>query len=275
MKHEEWVRKNCKFAIDQQMVMEFDEPGMFTGKPAELQHPEFQRDIQDTGATDYDDDFAGGFYHVTTNLEGVMKWGALKSRKQLGGTEGLGGGMKNEAPGKISLTYNLNKAWQLYDTIKFAISAAQNQVSASHIYDYLMSQYGLPEINLYPQSNAMRIMSKYLPKRILEDESMEGLEATLDRKIKNGKQKYEFLQEFDDALGRDESEIETGGEYMTPNRVGFTAPYETFSKINPNNVAILQLEVRRNAVPEHVQAELELRFDPDDVRLAPTPIVKK
>ena len=271
----DWVSKNCRFAIDQQMVMDFDEPGAFTANPGEIEHPEFHKEIEDTGATDYDEDFVGGFYHVTTNLEGVMEWGALKSRNQLGGNVGLGGGALNEAPGKVSVTYNYNKAYQLYETIRFAISAAQNQVAASKIFDHLMDQYQQPDLSLYPQSNAMRIMSRYVPKRILADETLEGLEEALDRKIVTGKQKYEFLQELDDALGRDEADMDTGGDYAAPTRVGFTAPFEAFARIDPGNVAMLQLEARRTAVPEHVQAELELRFDPDDLRLAPNPIVKR
>lgn len=278
----QWVYSNCKFAqnqpLDQQLVMDFDEPGTFTQNPKELKNaPSFHQDIQNTGVEEADPEFIGGFYHVTTNLPAVLQWGALKSRQQLGGqVQGLGGGFNNEAPNAISLTYSSQKAADLYDALQFAAMVAQNQITPSQIYDHVASRYSNAEPSL--DQNLRGVLSNHIPRKIMKDEFLEGMEQALDasKALMTGEAKYEFMQQLDDAMGRDESEMDQGGgDFQPSNRVGFTAPFEIFSQINPQNIGILQLEVRKDASPEHVQAELELRFHPDDVRLAPNPIVRR
>jgi hypothetical protein len=279
-----WVHQNCRFAnpqleqqkppVGHQSLLDFDPPETFTPDPKQLQQQEFHKDIANTGVEHDDPEFIGGFYHVTTNLPAVLHWGALKSRNQLGPeVQGLGGGAKNEAPNSISVTYNAQKAYNLFDALQFAAMAAQNQVSASEIYAAVSERYGSPEV--YPNSNVMGLLQNHVVPRILKDEYLEGLEQELDNGITTGEEKYDFMQQLDDALGKDEGEMDTGGDYSPPSRVGFTAPYEVFSKINPENIGIVQLEARKDAQPEHVQQELELRFNADDLRLAPNPIVKK
>lgn len=264
-----WLLHNCRFALDQQTLLDFDEPGSFTEKPEEIQSPDLQKDFKDFGMQQQEDDFLGGFFHVTTNLPAVLHWGALKSRNQLGAVPGLGGGAANESPSTISLTYNQNKAWQLYEALEFAASVAHGKTSASQILDFVMEQYGIQDI--YPDGHVKGVLSNYLPRKILRDEFMEGMEEALDKAIQTPQDRYAFLQEVETACMQDQEETETEEFKYMP--AGFTAPFETFSQINPDNIGVLRLEVRKDAVPEHVYGELELRFDPDDVRLAPNPIM--
>jgi hypothetical protein len=278
-----WVHKNCKFANEQeqkkppighQSVLDFDPSGTFTPDPKQLQHPEFHRDISDTAVERDDPEFVGGFYHVTTNLPAVLHWGALKSRKQLGDTgPGLGGGFENQSPNKISVTYNSQKAFEIYEMLEFASMTAHNKVTAEQILNFVTGNFGA---EITPDSNVIGVLKWFgISKRVLRDEFFEGLEEELNKRIITGEQKYEFLIQLEDALGKDESEFDSGGDYSAPKRVGLTVPFETFSQINPENIGIVQLEARKDAQPEHVQQELELRFNAEDLRLAPNPIVRR
>ena len=122
--------------------------------------------------------------------------------------------------------------------------------------------------------DAYMALEKYkVPKAILLDEDHDGLETALDARIKGGKRKYEFLTDIEDAM-RDAGRNSENPELLQ-NIVGFTSDPATFAAINPANIAILKMQVRKGAPFEHVSNELELRFSPDDVRLAPNPIVQK
>lgn len=261
----------------QQLWFDFDPPGTFTDKPQELEHPGFQQDVNAfiSDNPEQQAEYVDGFYHVTTNLDGVMRWGQLKSRQQLGGTvPGLGGGFKDEASDKVSLTYNYGKAVQIFEALSYAAQIAHGNVLPSAILAAVQEQHGVYEVD--NQSAAFGVFRDFgVPKKILRDEYMEGLEAALDKVVRMPKDKYDFMQRLDDAFGRDAEATDSSGEFQAPNRVGFTVPFETFAQIDPQNIAILRMQVRKGAVPEHVNQEMELRFDPDDVRLPMNPVVKR
>jgi len=269
-----WVLKNCRFA-QQQMLIDYDEPGTFTESPKELKDPKFQKDVKDFNLEEQEE-FLTGFFHVTTNLPAVLHWGALKSRNQLGcAVPGLGGGGINEAPYAISVTYDINKAYNLYDMLKFAAEVAQGQIKASAIFDIVSDHYGNPDV--LEDSPVRYVFRDFgVSRRVIKDEYLEGIEQELDRRIIEPEQKYDFMQSLDDAFGKEEAKMQENATDFSPSRrVGFTVPFETFSQINPVNIAILKIEVRKGAEPEHVFQELELRFDPDDCRLPINPVVKK
>jgi hypothetical protein len=70
------------------------------------------------------------------------------------------------------------------------------------------------------------------------------------------------MQDVDEALLKDAGEEEMSGAYS-----GFTMPYEVFSRINPENIGIVEVMARKDAKPEHIPGELELRFRPEDIML--------
>jgi hypothetical protein len=217
------------------------------------------------------EEFLDGFYHVTTNLPAVLHWGALKSRKQLGDVPGLGGGAADEARNKVSLTYNYGKAERIYNGLIFASNVIHNMVKASEIFDWMLQEHGY--YDEIPDDTYMALEKYKIPNAILIDENHVGLEAALDARIKGGKRKYEFLTDMEDAM-RDAGRSSDNPELLQ-NIVGFTSDPATFAAINPASIAILKMQVRKGAPFEHVSTELELRFNPDDVRLAQNPIIQK
>lgn len=99
----------------------------------------------------------------------------------------------------------------------------------------------------------------------------ENIEAILDQEIKTPEEKYNFMTSLETTLNEIMGEQE---DFVGP-PVGFTVPYETFCQLNPKNIAILKLQVRKGAPYQHVPSEMELRLDPDDVRLADDAVVKR
>lgn len=267
-----WVARNCRWAThDVQETFDFDPPGSFTENPAGISD-KFKKQVSEMtpdGMTP--DEFVDGFFHVTTNLPAVLQWGALKSRKQLGGNvPGLGGGVKNAAPDKVSLTHNEQKAWQIYHGLKFAALVAHGKIRPSTILADICSNLGVDQDALGMGTKTMSVLRGLgVPEEVLESEFMEGLDEHLDAIPMQGNESYEFMIEVEDALS---SDFETEGP---TSRVGFTVDFETFAQVDPGKIAILRMQARKGAPYEHVPEELELRFSSDDVRLASNPVVSK
>ena len=270
-----WILANCRFA-QQQGLLPFEPESDWQDNPAQshVMEDNWKPSYVPVGETVPEgvekEEFLDGFFHVTTNLPSVLHWGALKSRRQLGDVPGLGGGAADEASNKVSLTYNFGKAQRIYDGLIFASNVIHNRVKASEIFDWMLREHGYDEI---PPDAYMALEKYKVPKAILLDEDHVGLETALDARIKGGKRKYEFLTDIEDAM-RDAGRNSENPELLQ-NIVGFTSDPATFAAINPANIAILKMQVRKGAPFEHVSNELELRFSPDDVRLAPNPIVQK
>jgi hypothetical protein len=200
-------------------------------------------------------------YHVTTNLAGVKQTMGLKSRSELGrGTTGLGGGYKNEAPHLILTTYSYQKAHEIYDGLQYMCSIIRNEVSASQIMEGLI---GGTYFDYLEDREIWDVLRKYISKKNLKNEDFD-VDAALDSIITTPEDKYDFYIALEDAMMRAESG--GGGEYPTQ-RVGFTVDFDTMKNIKCDQLAILQLAVRKDAESEYVHEEQELRFRPEDLRV--------
>ena len=103
-------------------------------------------------------------------------------------------------------------------------------------------------------------------------EDGENIYQLLDQRIKTPKEKYDFLTRLEAVLNTQMENYDTS--FAGP-PVGLTVPFETFCQLNPKNIAILKMQVRKGAPYQHVPEELELRLDADDVRLADDAVVKR
>lgn len=207
-------------------------------------------------------------YHVTPALDKIKQTLVLKSRAQLGHrTAGLGGGGQGLAPNKISLTYNFSRARELYDQFQFVAAIVNNRILASQIWRSVSS---LSE-DYYDEetiSNVDQVLLDYkVPKQLIMNGEEQKIAAILDRRIKTGKAKYEFFQVLEKAVLED-NQPEDHSEYVyTTSVIGFTEPFEQMAKLNPNQIAIIQVVVRKNAPVEHVSEEMELRVNPRDIHI--------
>lgn len=263
-KKKAWVLRNCKFAQDQQLMLPFYDPADYTTKPTDIM-PDLP-DYAPEGAEE--EDWVNGFYHVTSNLPGVLQSGELKSRSQLDNPIGLGGGGANVAPNKVSVTHSYQKAVDLAEAMRFAASVAHGQAKPSVIlWDFMQAHAAADDIDEYAAPNLYRALLGYgVPGNLIGMEPDDGLEEWLDANIQGGQAQYEFMQAVDEALLMDAEQLQEGGS-EPGSYAGFTMPYEVFSQIDPANIGIVEVMVRRDAKSEHVPGEMELRFDPQDVML--------
>lgn len=207
-------------------------------------------------------------YHVTTNLRGVKISQGLKSRLELGNSSvGLGGGPTNMAPNAVSLTYNYGRAVEIYNGLKFVSKIVRNQISASEIYHHIADNGNFND--LYDEddlTNLDELLVQYgVPKKMIFDGEVEQINSVLDKKIKTPKAKYDFLQRLEKAFLQD-NPPEDNAEHMQFDQViGFTAPFEKIQSLDPANIAILQVLVRKGANLSHYAQEAELRANSKDL----------
>jgi len=208
-------------------------------------------------------------YHVTPALDKIKQTLVLKSRAQLGHqTGGLGGGGQGLAPSKISLTYSFSRARELYDQFQFVAAIVGNRIKASQIWSSVSSlsnDYYYDEETL---SHTDEVLIDYgIPKSLVVNGEEQKIAVVLDKKIKTAKAKYEFFQALEKAVLED-NQPEDHSEYVyTTEVVGFTEPFEQMKQLNPKQIAIIQVVVRKNARIEHVSEEMEIRASPKDVAI--------
>jgi hypothetical protein len=87
-------------------------------------------------------------------------------------------------------------------------------------------------------------------------------EKVLDKYIVSPQQRYEFFQKLEQAVTEDELQSE---DTYTSSVIGFTGDFASMAQLNPAQIAILQLAVRKGAQSEHIPYEKEVRFRPEDV----------
>lgn len=257
-----WIHKNCKFcSYMQQQLFEFDDPSDFSHDPND--HPDIKKVVEQyTPEGQDEEEWIDGFYHVTTNLPAVLHWGALRSRKQLGNVPGLGPGVEGHGTRQISITHNSQKAYSIYNGLIFATQVAHGMVLPSAIFDEITTKMGIDNI----EGVVKNFLSGYVNKKFLKEENLDKLGDALNNNkfLKNHENLYDFMVGLEDACTNFQSDWELGGP---SERTGFTIPYDIFSKINPKNIAIIQLQVRKNAPFDSEPLEQELRYAPDDIKI--------
>lgn len=198
-------------------------------------------------------------YHVTTNKNGVLRTGLL-SRKELPGIQGLGGGQKDEAPDKVSVTWSWPKAQQIEQGLRLASRVARGQANAYDVLHGMQEIHGSydpdPLLDALTERYDMPEELAYDPEVATEGEYHPKVREVLDS-LRDPESLYTFLKDMDRAYGTayDDS---TG-------TVGFTAPLEAMRQIDPEQVATLRVNALHGAEPDVVEDEHELRFHPRDL----------
>lgn len=215
-------------------------------------------------------EFDFNMYHVTTNLPGVVNSGRLKSRMELDDSQiGLGGGVFNSGFSLVSVTYDINRARQIYDDIKFVTEIASGSVKAHDVLFAITEKvYGFDESPEFYEIISSRVGDELYRKYLQNDVSWEEVERVFDGSFSGGKELYDFMTYLEGVITTwDGFNNEYSEDFSPMPSTGFTASFEEMQKINPTNVAILQLVARKGAKAEHVPEELELRFNSSDLRV--------
>ena len=214
----------------------------------------------------YDIDY--NLYHVTTNLSGVINSQRLKSRKELGGVVGLGGGWSNEASHLVSVTYSYDKASSIYYDMKFVCKIVAGDVLASEVFNYFDLDYveedDVKEAVLVSLSIDESEVDRYWDGDMPNGE----FNALLNLKASGSKSVYAFWKRLEEAKAESVSNSYSfSSDFVDSGVTGFTGSFEDMKKINPSQIAILQLVAKKGINPHHVPEELELRFRPQDLRI--------
>lgn len=191
-------------------------------------------------------------YHVTTAKDKVLAEG-LKSRRQTGSV-GLGGGIQNAAPGKVSVTFDPGHAATIEDRMKLAVEAARDEITPRQALDRILRE------NMYADKTPYEVAGVLGAPKEIEEGEWEAFDKWFDETYKSG-DAYEVVQRLDDGLSQIYPEAEN------PVRVGFTADKEQMAKVDPKQIDTFRVEARKGAKAEHVGEERELRFAPEDLRV--------
>ena len=210
----------------------------------------------------------GKLYHVTTNLSGVRSSGMLKSRAELGGTSfGLGGGPTNMAPTAVSLTYSYDRAVQIYDDFKFVSMVVANRIPASEIHSRVSMARDSDYRDIDEEmDNFETVLINYgVTKEMIVDDDTNGISAALDKNITSPKAKYKFMQQLEAAVTKDEADYDHENGVKFDTVTGFTTPFEKMRSLKPENIAIIQVLLRKDATVEHYSQEAEIRANSKDL----------
>ena len=198
-------------------------------------------------------------YHVTTNLSAVKTSGRLKSCAELGGSVGLG---CREGRNKVSTTHDFNRAMEIYNQLKLISELTRGLVPAHTAWD--VTTGGLQDP--WDFQEVRGVLKSYLPKKVYSAISDGQLpEETMDRYINTPELVYDFWQSLESAVSGAESEMERDTNEFSV--IGFIGDFNSMKKINPKEIAIIQLVVRKDAQSEQIPQEKEIRFSPEDLRI--------
>lgn len=246
-----------------------------------------------------------GLFHVTTRVDAVRASGGLKARRELGGIVALGGGPKNEAPDLVSFVYDRSRALWLYGAIHATARAARDQIDAVELVKLMFEWTGFPDdsdwssfidnwiemhAEVWGEEQAETEMwgmlvdvgaSIGVPEFALSSDSLVSfrqsdwlrlVDAHADAvraNLGSARAKYRAVQDFEQILSARFTSVDSVDSDLISceSVVGFTAPFDRFSKIDPDQVSVLQCEARIGANVDFEPSECELRFAPKDVRV--------
>lgn len=180
-----------------------------------------------------------GLFHVTTGRDSVMAEG-FRGHGETGG-QGFGSASDVAGQGRVSFLTDRARAQTYMDRMKLAVRAARGEATKDEILDVFRPLYE----KAFP-GEADKIMSNAVGSVVFE-------------KGGDAKVLYGMVRHLDGAL--------TGGRLTSAEKsVVLTAPFEDVKKIDPDQIAILNLATRERAEVQKGIDLAELTIKPEDVR---------
>ena len=242
-------------------------------------------------------------YHVTTAADRVLSQ-RIKSRKQLQEQSGfrrgvgLGGGSGDQAPDLVSATVTLESAERIHAALVTAVRAARGELAPHEVALSWLRWSGYPdghywsemknteydEYNIlmeecpeFEHVNGWESVSEVLFEVLMHDMSpgfselpdtaagwrrfIEKNRREIDSKWGYEDGAYHLIVQIEDALGFSNWRYD---EIFCKPIVGFTEPASSMARMNPEQIKILALATKAEAV-EVVPRECEARFNPRDL----------
>ena len=195
-------------------------------------------------------------YHVTTANDLVLSEG-LKPRSEIGAI-GLGGGIDDISPNKVSTTYSEKHAKDIEETIIMASRAARGEITIGDVLDFYIGVDTAPGNEPNPYMTAALLNAP--DANTYED--IDALKSWAEQEYSGDP--WALLKYIDNAY----IDLFVGGKQIPgvePYRVGITASREQMALIDPSQVSTLTIGVRSGAQVEQDQNEAEMRFNAEDV----------
>jgi len=221
-----------------------------------------------------------GFYHVTTNLPAVLAEGRLRSRRELRAAgrqgAGLGGGLRDDAPDRVSVGLTLDGALRVLRATRMMAEAVHGQIDARAAFAAMQDLSGsaLDLLDRAIEWMVDGVLDEDEPTfhaaRSYEDELNQLAEDAL--RARPGPDLYDALRRYETHIENTLSEWTGEGwveldEQTCSSTVGFTEPASKFARVRPEAVGLVQLAARKGAGSEQIPGECELRFRPEDLAL--------
>jgi len=216
-----------------------------------------------------------GFYHVTTNLPAVLAEGRLRSRRELRAAgrqgAGLGGGLRDEAPDRVSVGLTLDGALRVLRATRMMAQAVHGQIGAEEAFRILKRESEGTLSLVYDEIDARSDDEPDDPEAgdnwsSWADGKLKDAEANVKR-TPSGPALYEALRTWENRLADISSQINWIDDHPCSYTVGFTEPASKFARVRPEAVGLVQLAARKGAGSEQIPSECELRFRPEDLAL--------
>lgn len=208
-----------------------------------------------------------GFWHVTRSCDAIQKEG-LKARSETM-IEGLGGGFGNHDSSTISVGWSYSGAIRLFNVFTFIEGIVSGTKSTLDCIDFLLEWFvcdssalleePIPE-DFYGEGIFFSDFSDSTTNQLNVADLANAFQYSTPNQI------YEFFIRLNRLLqDRTSNRMENG---ITPRTfgIGVMTGYDQFRNIKQNDIAILQLQVRRVAQPIYHLMENEIRFYPADLR---------
>lgn len=238
-----------------------------------------------------------GFFHVTTRADQVERSKKIKSRDQLDSEDenaprGLAGG-----PGDVvSFTFLLSRARVLWSAMRAMSRMMHGELSNSELMEEFFHWTGFPDNPMWKKfedrSRHLRAMSRFVLAMNMNPEDVFDLDE-----MHTSRDWIRFVRDYQDHFNemgsgdmymviRDcENYLEQAmGQEMPPGRpstdlctrtIGFFAKYNDFAKIQPDQISIVQVAVRKGSDIGRVNRECELRIRPKDLKLVCTRVEER
>jgi len=232
-----------------------------------------------------------GFYHVTTRYSAVARSGKLMARADLTDIIGLGSGPSDT----VSFVANYDMAETLAGRIQWVARVAQGQIEADEIvktvFDWLDwpngvtyqdrfehafqgedAGYSEEKTRLQEHLRELADMASLTPADgddLTRADVWQQLIRDQLRGVKvRGSTGYSMVQEIEKTVELRflDWDVRSEADVCLP-VVGFTASYNAFRRIDPEEVGIVQAQVRTNAHVELFPSECELRVKPKDIEV--------
>ena len=220
-----------------------------------------------------------GLYHVTTNLPAVLAVGRLRSRRELRAAgrqgAGLGGGILDQAPDRVSVGLTLDGALRVLRGTRMMARAVHGQISAAEALE-AMKTFSSSSTDMLDRAAEWMLDQEdtddpaYLDAKSYEDDLVRAGREVLASPP--GPDLYSALKRWEMVVAEAEAAwIEAGhisdDERTCGTTIGFTEPAHRFERIRPENVGLLRLAGRKEVWPDPIPSECELRFRPEDLTL--------